>query len=141
MKLEDFTIGQVFKTKSFKLTKEEIMGFAEEFDPQYMHLDEEKAQQGRFNGIIASGIHTIALSFKLWIEEGMYGNDVIAGTEMNNIKFIKPVYPEDGLHTIVEVIDKKTKNNETGILTVLLSTYNNKEQKVFEGDLSVLIKK
>ncbi|MDD9781268.1 hypothetical protein COM86_30050 [Priestia megaterium] len=141
MKLDEFTIGQVFKTKSFKLTKEEIMGFAEEFDPQYMHLDEEKAQQGRFNGIIASGIHTIALSFKLWIEEGMYGNDVIAGTEMNNIKFIKPVYPEDELHTIVEVIDKKTKNNETGILTVLLSTYNNKEQKVFEGDLSVLIKK
>ncbi|MED4240463.1 MaoC family dehydratase [Priestia megaterium] len=141
MKLDEFTIGQVFKTKSFKLIKEEIMGFAEEFDPQYMHLDEEKAQQGRFNGIIASGIHTIALSFKLWIEEGMYGNDVIAGTEMNNIKFIKPVYPEDELHTIVEVIDKKTKNNETGILTVLLSTYNNKEQKVFEGDLSVLIKK
>ncbi|MED4287540.1 MaoC family dehydratase [Priestia megaterium] len=141
MKLDEFTIGQVFKTKSFKLTKEEIMGFAEEFDPQYMHLDEEKAQQGRFNGIIASGIHTIALSFKLWIEEGMYGNDVIAGTEMSNIKFIKPVYPEDELHTIVEVIDKKTKNNETGILTVLLSTYNNKEQKVFEGDLSVLIKK
>ncbi|MED4237560.1 MaoC family dehydratase [Priestia megaterium] len=141
MKLDEFTIGQVFKTKPFKLTKEEIMGFAEEFDPQYMHLDEEKAQQGRFNGIIASGIHTIALSFKLWIEEGMYGNDVIAGTEMNNIKFIKPVYPEDELHTIVEVIDKKTKNNETGILTVLLSTYNNKEQKVFEGDLSVLIKK
>ena len=65
MKLDEFTIGQVFKTKSFKLTKEEIMGFAEEFDPQYMHLDEEKAQQGRFNGIIASGIHTIALSFKL----------------------------------------------------------------------------
>ena len=141
MKLDEFTIGQVIKTKSFKLTKERIMGFAEEFDPQYMHLDEEKAQQGRFNGIIASGIHTIALSFKLWIEEGMYGNDVIAGTEMNNIKFIKPVYPEDELHTIVEVIDKKTKNNETGILTVLLSTYNNKEQKVFEGDLSVLIKK
>ncbi|KAB2494212.1 MaoC family dehydratase [Priestia endophytica] len=141
MKLDEFTIGQVFKTKSFKLTKERIMGFAEEFDPQYMHLDEEKAQQGRFNGIIASGIHTMALSFKLWIEEGMYGDDVIAGTEMNNIKFIKPVYPGDELHTIIEVIDKKTKKSETGILTVLLSTYNDKEQKVFEGDLSVLIRR
>ncbi|RAS89374.1 MaoC family dehydratase [Priestia endophytica] len=141
MKLDEFTIGQVIKTKSFKLTKEGIMGFAEEFDPQYMHLDEEKAQQGRFNGIIASGIHTMALSFKLWIEEGMYGDDVIAGTEMNNIKFIKPVYPGDELHTIIEVIDKKTKKSETGILTVLLSTYNDKEQKVFEGDLSVLIRR
>ena len=140
MKLDEFTIGQVFETKSLKLTKEDIMRFAKEFDPQYMHLDEEKAKQGRFNGIIASGIHTMALSFKLWIEQGMYEEDVIAGTEMNNIKFIKPVYPGDELHTIVKVIDKKTKKSETGILTVLLSTYN-KEQKVFEGELSVLIKK
>ncbi|MGG4380749.1 MaoC family dehydratase [Priestia megaterium] len=140
MKLDEFTIGQVFETKSLKLTKEDIMRFAKEFDPQYMHLDEEKAKQGRFNGIIASGIHTMALSFKLWIEQGMYEKDVIAGTEMNNIKFIKPVYPGDELRTIVKVIDKKTKKSETGILTVLLSTYN-KEQKVFEGELSVLIKR
>ena len=141
MKLDEFTIGQVFTTKSFKLTKEDIMGFAGEFDPQYMHLDEEKANQGRFNGIIASGIHTLAISFKLWVEQGVYGDDVIAGTRMNNIKFIKPVYPDDELHTIVEVIGKKAKENETGILTVLLSTFNDKEEKVFEGDLSVLIKR
>ncbi|TWE08144.1 acyl dehydratase [Neobacillus bataviensis] len=141
MKLDEFTIGQVFTTKSFKLTKVDIMGFAGEFDPQYMHLDEEKANQGRFNGIIASGIHTLAISFKLWVEQGVYGDDVIAGTRMNNIKFIKPVYPDDELHTIVEVIGKKAKENETGILTVLLSTFNDKEEKVFEGDLSVLIKR
>ena len=141
MKLDEFTIGQVFKTKSYKLTKEDIMRFAGEFDPQYMHLDEGKANQGRFNGIIASGIHTLAISFKLWVEEGVYGDDVIAGTRMNNIKFIKPVYPEDELHIIVEVIDKKATKNETGILTVLLSTFNDKEEKVFEGDLSVLIKR
>ncbi|MEB2277765.1 Acyl dehydratase [Priestia megaterium] len=140
MKLDEFTIGQVFETKSLKLTKEDIMRFAKEFDPQYMHLDEGKAKQGRFNGIIASGIHTMAISFKLWIEQGLYGEDVIAGTEMNNIKFIKPVYPGDELYTLVKVIDKKTKKSETGILTVLLSTYN-KEQKVFEGELSVLIKR
>ena len=141
MKLNEFTIGQVFETKSVKITKEDIMRFAGEFDPQYMHLDEEKANQGRFNGIIASGIQTLAISFKLWVEQGVYGDDVIAGTQMNNIKFIKPVYPGEELHTIVEVIDKKEKRNETGILTVLLSTFNDKEEKVFEGDLSVLIKR
>ena len=141
MKLDAFTIGQVFKTKSIKLTIEDIIRFAGEFDPQYMHLDEEKANQGRFNGIIASGIHTLAISFKLWVEEGIYGEDVIAGTRMNNIKFIKPVYPGDELHIIVEVIDRQAIKNETGILTVLLSTFNDKEEKVFEGDLSVLIKR
>lgn len=139
MKFNEFKIGQVFQTKSLKLTKEDIMRFAGEFDPQYMHLDEEKANQGRFNGIIASGIQTLAISFKLWIEEGLYGDDVIAGTQMNNIKFVKPVYPEDELHIIVEVIDKKSTKNDSGILTVSLTTFNEKEEKVFEGELSVLI--
>lgn len=141
MKLDEFTIGDVFETKPYQLTKEDIMRFAGEFDPQYMHLDEEKANQGRFNGIIASGIHTLAISFKLWVEEGKYGEDVIAGTRMNNIRFIKPVYSDDELHIIVKVIDKKATKNETGILTVLLSTFNDKEEKVFEGELSVLIKR
>ncbi|KGR79002.1 MaoC family dehydratase [Ureibacillus manganicus] len=140
MRLEEFTIGDVFKTKPYKLTKEDIMRFAGEFDPQYMHLDEEKANQGRFNGIIASGIHTLAISFKLWVEEGKYGEDVIAGTKLNNIRFIKPVYPNNELHVIVEVIDKKVIKNETGILTVLLSTFNDNEEKVFEGELSALVK-
>lgn len=140
MKLDEFTIGQVFKTKSLKVTKDDIMRFAGEFDPQYMHVNEEKASKGRFNGIISSGIQTLSISIKLWVEEEMYGDDVIAGTEMNNIKFIKPVYPDDELHTIVEVLDKQPKRNELGILTVLLSTYNHKEEKVFEGELSVLIK-
>ncbi|PEA36903.1 hypothetical protein COE67_07685 [Priestia megaterium] len=141
MKLDKFTIGQVFQTKSLKLTKEDIMRFAGEFDPQYMHLDEEKANQGRFDGIIASGIHTLAISFKLWVEEGLYGEDVIAGIRMNNIKFIKPVYPEDELHINVEVLDKKATKDETGVLTVSLSTFNDRDEKVFEGDLSVLIKR
>ncbi|OMF49304.1 MULTISPECIES: MaoC family dehydratase [Paenibacillus] len=140
MRFHEFYIGQVFKTKSLMLTKEDITKFAREFDPQYMHLDEEKALQGRFNGIIASGIQTLAVSFKLWVETGSYGDEVIAGTAMNNIKFIKPVYPGDELYTIVEVIGIKEKRNETGLVTVLLSTFNNKEEKVFEGDLSVLVK-
>ncbi|RLL48308.1 MaoC family dehydratase [Oceanobacillus piezotolerans] len=141
MKLDEFTIGDIFETEAYKLSKEDIIRFAGELDPQYMHLEEEKAAQGRFNGIIASGIHTLAISFKLWIEQGRHGDDIIAGTGMNNIKFIKPVYPGDELYTTVEVINKKALKNETGIITLRLSTYNLKKEKVFKGDLSALIKR
>src|SRR5690625_3696455 len=141
MKFDAFTIGQVFETNSFKLTKEDIMRFAGEFDPQYMHLDEEKAMQGRFNGIIASGMHTLSISFKLLIEQDIYGDDIIAGRGMDNVKFIKPVYPGDELHSIVKVLDKKEVKKEAGIITILLSTYNDKGKKVFKGDLSALIKR
>src|SRR5690625_6927933 len=84
MKFDSFTIGQVFETNSFKLTKEDIMRFAGEFDPQYMHVDEKKATEGRFNGIIASGIHTLSISFKLWIEQGVYGDEDRKSTRLNS---------------------------------------------------------
>jgi acyl dehydratase len=141
MRYHEFYTGQRFRTKSLTLTKEDITRFATEFDPQYMHLDEDKATQGRFNGIIASGIQTLAVSFKLWVETGTYGDDVIAGTAMNNIRFIKPVYPGDELHTIVEVTALREKRNETGMVTVMLTTFNDKDEKVFEGELSVLVNK
>ncbi|AET59305.1 MaoC family dehydratase [Paenibacillus terrae] len=141
MRYHEFYIGQRFKTKSLTLTKEDITRFATEFDPQYMHLDEDKATQGRFNGIIASGIQTLAVSFKLWVETGSYGDDVIAGTAMNNIRFIRPVYPGDELHTIVEVTALREKQNETGIVTVMLTTFNDKDEKVFKGELSALVNK
>ncbi|MBW4085623.1 MaoC family dehydratase [Paenibacillus sp. S150] len=140
MRFHEFFAGQLFKTGSLIMTKESITKFAAEFDPQYMHLDEEKAKQGRFNGIIASGIQTMAVSFKLWVETGAYGDDVIAGTAMNNLKFIKPVYPEDELHTMVEVIAVREKRNATGSVTVLLSTFNHKDEKVFEGELTVIVR-
>ena len=46
MKFDELSVGQVFTTKSLKVSKEDITKFASEFDPQYMHLDEKKAKEG-----------------------------------------------------------------------------------------------
>lgn len=56
MKLDEFIIGQVFKMKFKILIKDDIMWFVSEFDFQYMYVDEEKVNKGRFNGIIVFGI-------------------------------------------------------------------------------------
>ncbi|MEI3604996.1 MaoC family dehydratase [Pseudogracilibacillus sp. SE30717A] len=141
MKFDEFIIGQIYKSDMCKLTKEDIIGFAEQFDPQYMHVNEVKANESSFNGIIASGIHTLSISFKLWVELGIYGDDIIAGTGMNNIRFTKPVYPSDKLHVTAKVIGKKELKKDTGIVTVLLTTYNDRNEKVFKGDLSALIRR
>ncbi|WP_150271431.1 MaoC family dehydratase [Paenibacillus tepidiphilus] len=141
MRYHEFQTGQTFQTRSLRLTKEDITAFATEYDPQHMHLDDEKAAQGRFSGIIASGIQTMAVTFKLWVETGSYGEDIIAGTAMNNIRFIKPVYPGDELHATVEVTGLREKANETGLVTVFLKTFNEKEDQVFEGELTVLVRK
>ncbi|WP_172250680.1 MaoC/PaaZ C-terminal domain-containing protein [Saccharibacillus deserti] len=138
MKFEEFTLGQTFRTSSLILSRASIVEFASVYDPQYMHLDEAKAAEGRFKGLIASGIQTMAVSFKLWVETGAYGEEVVAGTEMNDIRFIKPVYPEDELHVEVEVTGLQERRR-SGIVTVRLSTFNQKNEKVFSGELSALV--
>jgi acyl dehydratase len=141
MTLDMFTIGQVFTTLEYPMTLEAITRFAAEFDPEYMHLDAEKAGAGRFGGIIASGMHTLAVSFKLWVETSTYGDEVIAGKQMNNVRFLKPVYPGDVLHVIAQITDIVATKQEHGLLTVLLSTYNDRDEKVLTCDVSALIKR
>lgn len=140
MKFGEFTLGQVFRTKSVTVTLESLTEFAAVYDPQYMHLDADKAAAGRFGGIIASGIQTMALSFKLWVETGAYGEEVVAGTGMNEIRFVKPVYPNDELRVEAEVI-RLEERRRSGILTVKLTTFNQKGQLVFSGELSALVDK
>lgn len=139
MKFDDITVGKIYKTKSYKVTIEKIIQYAKEFDPQYLHLDEQKAKKGRFKGIISSGTHTLSISMKLWIECDVFGEDIIAGAGIKNVKFIKPVYPDDELHAFVEVIQKIEKTKEAGMVDLMLTTYNQKDEKVLEAELSALI--
>ncbi|WP_436851500.1 MaoC family dehydratase [Staphylococcus gallinarum] len=139
MKFDDFSIGDTFNTKSYQLSEDEIIKFAREFDPQYMHIDKNKASEGRFNGIIASGMHTMSLSFKLWVETGKYGEEVVAGTQMNHVKFSKPVYRNDTLRVVAEVTHKHSIKKENGLLTVLLTTFNQHDIIVFKAELTALV--
>ena len=140
MKFHEFSMGQAFETQSYKISQEEIITFASEYDPQYMHIDEEKAKQSRFKGIIASGLHTLNISFKLWVELGILGDDVIAGTGINNLTFNKPVYPNDLLYVNAKVIHKEERRN-VGEITFLLSTFKNEGEQVLEAEISALISK
>ncbi|MDM5327088.1 MaoC family dehydratase [Neobacillus sp. CF12] len=140
MKFAELSIGQRFETMSYKVSKEEIIAFASQFDPQYMHIDEEKAKESRFRGIIASGLHTLSLSFKLWVETGILGDDVIAGTGVNNLKFTKPVFPDDVLYVTTEVIELEERK-ESGEVTLLLSTFKNDGVQVLKAEISALVSK
>lgn len=139
MKFEDFTIGQRYETARYKMTKEEIQQFAQKFDPQYMHLDEEKANLSSFGGIIASGMHTLNVSFRLWIDVGVYGDDIVAGRGMEKLVFRKAVFPEDELFVEVVVMEKKLLKQGQGLVTVKMTTFNQNKEKVLTASLSAIM--
>ena len=58
---EDLKAGDRFKSGTYKVTEEQIVSFAREFDPQPFHLDPAVARQTMFKSLIASGWHTAAI--------------------------------------------------------------------------------
>src|ERR1700746_1097924 len=62
---EDYLPGAVFEYGAIRVTESEIIEFARRFDPQYIHVDRDRAAQGPFRGLIASGWHTAAMMMRL----------------------------------------------------------------------------
>jgi acyl dehydratase len=64
--LEDLRVGQRFLSGTHRIDEEQIRAFAEQFDPQPFHLDAEAAKEALFDGLVASGWHTAAVTMRLW---------------------------------------------------------------------------
>ena len=65
---EDYEGGRVYEFGSITLEEGEIIEFARRFDPQDMHIDPQKAREGRFGGLIASGWQTVGTAMRLYVE-------------------------------------------------------------------------
>jgi len=60
---EDFTVGQSFSGGRRTIPEAEMIQFAQNYDPQRMHLDCLYAEEGPFHGLIASGFQTLCLAW------------------------------------------------------------------------------
>ena len=122
--LEDLAPGATYRSSEHRLDAEQIRAFAEHFDPQPFHLDEEAARDTFFAGLAASGWHTAAITMKLLVESLPLAGGVIgAGSE---ISWPRPTRPGDVLHvvsTIVNIAPSRSKHDR-GIVTVQSDTLN-----------------
>jgi acyl dehydratase len=104
---EDFVVGAVRVCGPRVITREEIIAFATEFDPQPMHLDEEAAQKSMLKGLSASGWHTCALMMRI-IADGLVLNSSSMGSPgVEEVKWVKPVRPGDALTVRLTVLEKR----------------------------------
>src|SRR4030088_1295474 len=61
---DDLKVGMKFKSDEITVSKEDILRFASEFDPQPFHLDEEAAKNTVFKGLAASGWHPAGVAVR-----------------------------------------------------------------------------
>ncbi len=100
---EDFAVGDRFETEAQSLSEEEIIDFASRYDPQYLHIDAEAAKDSIYGGLIASGWHTMALGFRLFIDQDILGRNGLGSPGIDELRWLKPVRPGDTIRTRAEV--------------------------------------
>lgn len=126
--LEDFAVGQVIEFPPRTVSEDEIIAFARDYDPQPFHLDKEAARQSLFGGLCASGWHTAGMMMRLMVDN-MIGKYASMGSPgVDQLRWVKPVFPGDTLHLRGEVLDVKPSRSkpDRGVIT---SRYEMKNQK------------
>ncbi len=103
--LEDFAVGQIFRSGRLLIDMERIKTFGAEFDPQPFHLDEEAARDTIFGGLAASGWHTAAVTMRLLVESDIKPAGGIVGAGFDEFRWTRPVRPGDELRVESEILE------------------------------------
>lgn len=102
---EDYEKGAVFEYGPIDAEETEILEFARRFDPQAMHIDPEAAARGPFQGLIASGWHTIGLMMRLFVDHYLTAVASLASPGVDEVRWLKPVRPGDQLRLRLAIAD------------------------------------
>lgn len=104
---EDFSVGQVREFGSYAVTREAVLAFAREFDPQPFHLDDAAAERSLFGRLSASGWHTCAMAMRMMCDAYLHDAASLGSPGLEKIRWTRPVYPGDTLHVRLTVLESR----------------------------------
>ena len=130
--LEDFAPGQVLESPPRALTKDEIVAFARQYDPQPFHTDEAAAKHSFYGELIASGWQTVAIMMRLMWDTFLANTVSLGSPGCDEIRWLKPVRPGDTLRarfTVTEVVPSRSKPDR-GIVRTFTEMLNQRGEVV-----------
>jgi acyl dehydratase len=139
--LSDFVPGQIYKTSHKTLDAAAIKRFAQEFDPQPFHLDEEAAKKSLFGGLAASGWHTACLTMRLLVDSDFKAANGLIGAGFDALRWPMPVRPGDELRVEMEVLEARASKSrpEMGLVKFRMTTLNQKDEAVQVGVCNLVV--
>ena len=116
---EDFPVGSMREFGAMPVTREAVIAFASQFDPQPFHLDEEAAKQSLFGKLSASGWHTCAMMMRMTCDAVLLNSTSLGSPGMDNVRWHKPVFPGDVLGVRLTTLDARPMASRPGVGLVL----------------------
>jgi acyl dehydratase len=116
---EDFPIGRVMALGSTTVTREAVLDFARQFDPQPFHLDDAAAEASLFKKLAASGWHTCSMTMRLMCDGYLNDSASLGSPGIDDLRWLKPVYPGDTISAEMTVLEARVMNSKPHIGLVL----------------------
>jgi len=129
---EDFSPGWTAEYGPRRVTREEMIGFAAQFDPQPMHLDEEAARHTMLGGLAASGWHTCSVMMKMIADGVLLDSASMGAPGIEEVKWLKPVRPGDSLTVRGSVLSTRASQSkpDRGFVGFFWEVFNDRGEKV-----------
>lgn len=141
MYFEEFKTGDKMTTGSRVVSDADIMAFAElTGDDNRIHTDEEFSKAGPFGKRVAHGLLGLSITMGLAWKMGILDGTVLAFREINEWKFIKPVFIGDVVQADLNIVETKALPRIGGGSVVMVAELKNQQDEVcMKGKLSVLV--
>jgi acyl dehydratase len=140
---EDFKPGHFGQFGPRRVTREEILAFAAEFDPQPMHLDEEAASRSMLKGLSGSGWHLCSLIMRMMFDGFIGGTASLGSPGVNELRWLAPLRPDDELTLDIEVVEARVSRSRpaTGIVTFRAVARNAAGQALCEMVSPIIVRR
>jgi acyl dehydratase len=128
---EDFKPGDCIESPGITMTESAIIDFALHFDPQPFHTDQEAAKESIYGGLIASGIHTVAITFRSLLLTGALSCN-LGSPGFDELRWLRPVHPGDTLRAVAEVLEVRPSStrSDRGTVRFRCTTMNQRNEPV-----------
>lgn len=129
---EDLEVGETREFGEYHVTEDEIIDFAEKYDPQPFHIDKEAAKESAFGELVASGWHTAAMCMRMLVDGFLHEYATMGGRGVDELRWKNPVKPGDTLHVRTEILDKRPSESvpKRGYMRFSMEAVNQNDEVV-----------
>ena len=140
--LDDFEVGERLETDGYTFTESSIIDFALQYDPQYFHLDRERAAGSIYGGLVASGFHTLSVVFRLLVQARAFGAGNLGGKGMDEVRWQLAVRPGDTLRVTCQVLELLPSSHpDRGNMRMSFRAWNQRKETALTGVLMPVIQR
>ena len=118
---DDMAIGTVFDLGIVDIDRDEMISFAQRYDPQWYHVDVEAARASAYGDVIASGFYTASLFMRAYADNLLSRAAADASPGLEELRWTAPIYGGDRLAISLEVLDAAPSATKPNVGTLTLA--------------------